>query len=156
LLADMFSISCLRSAMSERNLALVFVMSCQNAIMSSAIFSKDLVIVLTHSFKLAWSTLKSSLSRSIAAIFLFKLLIPVIAPGLSVYDSGRLDPSPVSDPIMLCYCPCADVSVIVVSVVVDGILPRAMLLYEAFTHVARFLVLYSISVGIPLLLKADR
>jgi hypothetical protein len=51
LLVDILSISCLRSAMSERNLALVFVMSCR-AIISSAIFSKELAIVLTSSFRI--------------------------------------------------------------------------------------------------------
>jgi hypothetical protein len=59
------------------------------------------------------------------------------------------------------YCPCVDVFAIVVSVMVAGRLSRAMSLYEAFTHGARILVLYwsssvSISVGIPLLLKADK
>jgi hypothetical protein len=42
---------------------------------------------------------------------------------------------------MLFYCPCADVFAIVMAVVVAGILPCAMSMYEAFTHGARFLVL---------------
>jgi hypothetical protein len=161
LLADMLSISCLRSAMSERNLALMFVMSCRTAITLSVIFSKELVILLTYSFRLAWSILKPSLSRSIAAIFLFKLPSPVIAPGISVCVAGRFDPFPVPDSMLLFSCPCADVFVIVVSVMVAGILRQAMSLYEAFTQGACFLVLYwsscvSISVGIPLLLNADK
>jgi hypothetical protein len=62
--------------------------------------------------------------------------------------------------MLLFSCTYADVFAIMVAVVVARRFPRAMSLYEAFTHGAHFLVLYwsssSISVGIPLLLKADR
>jgi hypothetical protein len=155
----MLSISCLRSDMLERNLALMFFMSCRTAIISSAIFSKELVIVLTSSFRLDWSTLKASRSWSIAAIFIFKLLSTVIAPGISVCVEGRFDPSPVPYSMLLYSSPCADVFAILVSVIVAGRLPRAMSLYDAFTQGDRFLVLYwsscvSISVGMQLILNA--
>jgi hypothetical protein len=53
LLADILSISYLIYAMLERNLAIVFVMYCRTAMISSAIFYRELVIVLTSSLRLA-------------------------------------------------------------------------------------------------------
>jgi hypothetical protein len=63
--------------------------------------------------------------------------------------------------MLLFSCPCAEVFAIVVYLMVAGRLPRDMSLYDAFTQGDRLLVLYwssciSISVGIPLILNADK
>jgi hypothetical protein len=63
--------------------------------------------------------------------------------------------------VMLAPCPCSEVLAIVGVVILAGVRPLAMSLYEARTHIARFLVLccracVSISAGMPFDLKAAR